>query len=228
MKTRFALILVVTVFLSTSSGYGHDSPDSHLKPQSQKEKASYLFGLNTGKMLHHQEVDFDLRFLLLGIEDSLSEKSPRLTQNEIDQTMRTLRREMMTKLAEENQKKGAAYLAKNGKKKGVITTKSGLQYEIIKAGTGPQPSPLNKVVVHYKGTLIDGKEFDSSHRNGKPAEFPVTGVIPGWVEALQMMKKGALWKLAIPPKLAYGANGAGHLIGPNATLLFEVELIDIK
>ncbi len=228
MRVRFVAILFFTAFVAALPGLAQETADSPEKPQSQKERASYIFGLNTGKMLSQQKFDFDLKYLMMGVEDSLSERSPRLTQAEINETMDILRGEMMKRLGKENREEGAAYLAENGKKKGVVTTKSGLQYEIVREGTGPKPSSSSRVVVHYRGTLIDGKEFDSSFRRGEPAEFPVTGVISGWVEALQMMKKGAKWKLAIPSRLAYGKKGAGRMIGPNSTLLFEVELIDIK
>lgn len=228
MRVRFVVILFFAAFVAAFPGLAQETADSPEKPQSQKERASYIFGLNTGKMLSQQKFDFDLKYLMMGVEDSLSERSPRLTQAEINETMDILRGEMMKRLGKENREEGAAYLAENGKKKGVVTTKSGLQYEIVREGTGPKPSSSSRVVVHYRGTLIDGKEFDSSFRRGEPAEFPVTGVISGWVEALQMMKKGAKWKLAIPSRLAYGKKGAGRMIGPNSTLLFEVELIDIK
>ena len=227
MKIRTLLLLSSAAIVCTSQSYAQDAADSRPKPQSHKEKTSYIFGLNTGEMLQRQNIELDLKHLFLGIEDSLGAKPPRLAKSEIEETMHTLRQGMVVKLAKENQKQGEEYLARNKKREGVVTTKSGLQYEIVKAGNGPTPTASSKVAVHYKGTLIGGKEFDSSYRTGKPAKFPVTGVIPGWVEALQLMRKGAKWKLAIPPHLAYGANGAGRMIGPNATLLFEVELVDI-
>ncbi|HMC32030.1 MAG TPA: FKBP-type peptidyl-prolyl cis-trans isomerase, partial [Candidatus Angelobacter sp.] len=133
------------------------------------------------------------------------------------------------KLATENNKKeGDAFLAANKTKPGVVTLPSGLQYKIVKAGTGPKPAATDTVVCNYRGTLIDGKEFDSSYKRGEPATFPVSGVIKGWTEALQLMPVGSKWELYIPPDLAYGARGAGADIGPNATLLFEVELLSIQ
>jgi FKBP-type peptidyl-prolyl cis-trans isomerase FklB len=142
--------------------------------------------------------------------------------------MRAKENERLNQLAEKNKNDGEAFLAENAKKQGVITLPSGLQYKIIKPGTGRKPKPTDEVTTHYRGTLIDGTEFDSSYRRGEPTSFPVNGVIAGWTEALQLMPVGAKWQLFIPPHLAYGERGAGGQIGPNATLIFEVELIAIK
>jgi len=131
-------------------------------------------------------------------------------------------------LADKNQKEGEVFLAENKKKKGVITLPSGLQYQVIKEGTGKIPKATDTVTTHYRGTLIDGTEFDSSYKRGEPASFPVNGVIKGWTEALQLMKVGSKWQLFIPSNLAYGPQGAGQAIGPNATLIFEIELLSIK
>ena len=131
-------------------------------------------------------------------------------------------------LAEENLSQGEAFLDENGKREGVITLPSGLQYEVMRDGNGDMPAATDTVVTHYRGTLIDGKEFDSSHRRGEPARFPVNRVIAGWTEALQLMKVGSKWKLFIPSSLAYGERGAGRAVGPNATLIFEVELLAIQ
>ena len=130
--------------------------------------------------------------------------------------------------AEENLSQGEAFLAENGKREGVITLPSGLQYEMMRDGSGDMPVATDTVVTHYRGTSIDGKEFDSSHRRGEPARFPVNRVIAGWTEALQLMKVGSKWKLFIPSHLAYGEQGAGRAVGPNATLIFEVELLAIQ
>jgi FKBP-type peptidyl-prolyl cis-trans isomerase FklB len=142
---------------------------------------------------------------------------------------------MMTKMqvkqkadGDKNKKAGEAFLAANKKKDGVVTLPSGLQYKILKAGNGAKPTASQTVSCNYRGTLIDGKEFDSSERNGKPAEFPVGQVIKGWVEALQLMPVGSKWQLFIPSDLAYGANGQGQIIGPNAVLIFDIELLSIK
>ena len=130
--------------------------------------------------------------------------------------------------AEENLSQGEAFLAENGKREGVVSRPSGLQYEVIHDGSGDKPGATDTVVTHYRGTLIDGKEFDSSHRRGEPASFPVNRVISGWTEALQLMKVGSKWKLFIPASLAYGERGAGKVIGPHATLIFEIELLEIQ
>ena len=142
--------------------------------------------------------------------------------------MMAKQQEMAKKLGEKNKAEGEAFLAENKKKEGVITLPSGLQYKVIKAGTGKKPKATDTVTVHYQGTLIDGKEFDSSYRRGQPVTFPVNGVIPGWTEALQLMEEGAKWQIFIPSSLAYGDRGAGRDIGPHATLIFEIELVSIQ
>ena len=158
-----------------------------------------------------------------------------LTEQEIREITTAFQKEMMAKqeelnkkLGEKNKKEGEVFLAENKKKEGVKTLPSGLQYKVIKAGTGKKPKLTDTVTTNYRGTLIDGTEFDSSYRRGQPASFPVNGVIPGWTEALQLMEEGAKWQLFVPPNLAYGDRGAGRQIGPNATLIFEVELISIQ
>jgi FKBP-type peptidyl-prolyl cis-trans isomerase len=133
-----------------------------------------------------------------------------------------------TKSANENQAEGIAFMAENAKKEGVITTPSGLQYEVITEGEGASPSATDKVTVHYQGTTIDGKEFDSSYKRGESITFPLNGVIAGWTEGLQLMQEGAKYRLYIPSELAYGVNGAGSDIGPNSTLIFDVELLKIN
>jgi len=158
-----------------------------------------------------------------------------MTEEEIRESLSALQKELMEKQAEKtklmgekNKKEGEAFLAENKKKEGVVTLPSGLQYKVIKEGTGKQPSADATVETNYRGTLIDGTEFDSSYKRGQAATFPVNGVIAGWTEALQLMKEGAKWQLFVPANLAYGERGAGNVIGPNATLIFEVELISVK
>jgi FKBP-type peptidyl-prolyl cis-trans isomerase FklB len=158
-----------------------------------------------------------------------------LSEQEIRETMAVFQKEMMArqeelskKLGEKNKKEGDVFLAENKKKDGVKTLPSGLQYKVVKAGTGKKPKLTDTVTTHYRGTLIDGTEFDSSYRRGQPATFPVNGVIPGWTEALQLMEEGAKWELFIPSNLAYGERGAGRDIGPHATLIFDIELITIQ
>jgi len=196
--------------------------------KNQKEKVSYSIGLNIGRNLgsdlQKQSINIDPSIFAKGIQDALSGANPLLSNEEIQETMIALQKEM----SEKQKQRGEAFLSENKKKEGVKTLASSLQYKVIKAGTGKKPKSNDTVMVHYRGTLIDGTEFDSSFRRGQPATFPVSGVIPGWTEALPLMEEGAKWQLFIPPKLGYGERGAGGLIGPNATLIFEVELISVQ
>jgi len=192
--------------------------------KNQKEKVSYIIGMDIGGNLKRQSVDVDPNSLARGIQDALSGAQPLLSKEEIQETMAAFQKEM----AEKQKQRGEAFLSENKKKEGVKTLPSGLQYKVVKAGTGKKPKLTDTVTVNYRGTLIDGTEFDSSFRRGQPATFPISGVIPGWTEAMQLMAEGAKWQLFIPPNLAYGERGAGGLIGPNATLIFEVELISVQ
>ncbi len=204
--------------------------------KTQKDKASYAIGLNIGKSMHKDSVDIDLSILLRGLRDGLAGSKPLLTDDEARAAMVTLQSEMRKKQEEKmlvqgeaNKKEGEAFLADNKTKDGIVTLPSGLQYKILKEGTGPKPAAKDTVVCNYKGTLLDNTEFDSSYKRGQPATFPVSGVIKGWTEALQLMPVGSKWQLFIPSELAYGARGGpGGGIGPNATLLFEVELMSIQ
>jgi FKBP-type peptidyl-prolyl cis-trans isomerase FklB len=204
-------------------------------PKTQKEKVSYSIGINIGKNMKMQGLDVDQGFLTQGIKDGLNNAKTAMSDKDMDATMKTFQQEMTTKMqakqkvdGEKNKKEGEAFLAANKKKDGVITLPSGLQYKILKAGNGAKPTASQTVSCNYRGTLIDGKEFDSSERYGKPAEFPVGQVIKGWVEALQLMPIGSKWQLFIPSDLAYGPNGQGQIIGPNAVLIFDIELLSIK
>ena len=198
----------------------------------QKDKVSYIVGLDIGNNLKKQSVSVNPKILAKGIEDSLAGAKPLLTEQEIQETMMAFQKEMMAKQAEvakKNKTEGEGFLAENKKKEGVKTLPSGLQYKVMKAGTGKKPKSNDTVTVNYRGTLIDGTEFDSSYKRGQPATFQVSGVVPGWTEALQLMEEGAKWQLFVPSNLAYGERGAaGGMIGPNATLIFEVELISIQ
>ncbi len=199
--------------------------------KNQKEKLSYIIGMDIGKNLRTQSIDIDPNILARGVKDALSGSKILLTEQEIRETMTVFQKEMIAKqqaLAEKNKKEGEAFFAENKQKKDVVTLPSGLQYKVIKMGTGRKPKSTDTVMVQYRGTLINGTEFDSSYRRGQPATFPVNGVIPGWTEALGLMQEGAKWQLFIPPNLAYGERGSGSQIGPNVTLIFEVELISIK
>jgi len=201
----------------------------------EKEKISYSIGLNIGTNFKQQKIEIEMDSFAQGIEDALTGAKQKMTQEEIRQTMEVFRRKMQARAENDrqvassgNQVKGEKFLAKNKKHKNVVTLASGLQYEVVKKGTGKRPGLTDTVVTHYKGTLINGKEFDSSYKRGEPAEFPVNGVIKGWTEALQLMQQGAKWKLFIPAGLAYGSRGAGNAIGPNETLIFEIELLEVK
>ncbi len=202
----------------------------------QKQKASYAIGLNIGKSMHKDSVDVDPNILLRGMKDGLAGNKPLLTDDEARAAMVALQADLRKKgeekmlvQGEANKKEGDAFLAENKSKEGVVTLPSGLQYKILKEGTGPKPATTDTVVCNYKGTLLDNTEFDSSYKRGQPATFPVGGVIKGWTEALQLMPVGSKWELFIPPDLAYGARGGpGGGIGPNATLVFEVELMSIQ
>jgi len=203
--------------------------------QTQKEKQSYGMGADIGKRLKSQSIDVDADSFALGLKDSLSGGKMLMTEEEIRTALSSLQKELMEKqaeknrlLGEKNKKEGETFLAENRKKEGVITLPSGLQYKVIKEGTGKQPSADATVETNYRGTLVDGTEFDSSYKRGQTATFPVNGVIQGWTEALQLMKEGAKWQLFVPANLAYGERGAGNVIGPNATLIFEVELVSVK
>jgi FKBP-type peptidyl-prolyl cis-trans isomerase FklB len=204
--------------------------------KTQKDKASYAIGLNIGKSMQKDSVDVDTSILLRGLKDGLAGSKPLLTDDEARAVMVTLQTEMRKKQEEKalvqgdaNKKEGEAFLADNKTKEGVITLPSGLQYKILKEGTGPKPVATDTVVCNYKGTLLDNTEFDSSYKRGQPATFPLNNVIKGWTEALQLMPVGSKWELFIPSELAYGARGGpGGSIGPNATLIFEVELMSVQ
>jgi FKBP-type peptidyl-prolyl cis-trans isomerase FklB len=203
--------------------------------KTDKDKAGYAIGLNIGDNLRRQGVDVDPAMIALGLKDSMGGGKPLLTEDEIKAALTALqtqvRKEQEEKAAvagEANKKEGDAFLAANKAKPGVVTLPSGLQYKILTAGTGPKPTASDTVVCNYKGTLINGTEFDSSYKRGQPATFPVGQVIKGWTEALQLMPVGSKWQLFVPADLAYGDRGAGPDIGPNATLIFDVELLSIK
>ena len=204
------------------------------KPAALQDRASYIIGLNLGQSLKTQEVPVNADLIVQGLRDGLGGANPLLTPEEIQAAMQEFQQQLMTQqqtkrqaVGDKNMKDSQAYLDQNKAKAGVKTTASGLQYEVVKEGSGESPKPTDKVTVHYRGTLPDGTEFDSSYARNEPATFPVNGVIPGWVEALQLMKPGAKYRLVIPPALAYADRGAGNDIGPNQVLIFDVELISI-
>ena len=229
MKFRMLAVLGM-IFLASQVNAGEN-----LVLKSQKDKMSYIIGMDLGKNFQRQAIDIDADILAQGIKDGVSGAKGLLSEQEIKETLAAFQAEMMAKQAdlaksrgEKNKKEGETFLAENQKKEGVKTLPSGLQYKVIQAGTGNSPKLTDEVTAHYRGTLIDGTEFDSSYRRGKPETLPVNGVIPGWTEALQLMQVGAKWQLFVPSSLAYGERGAGQNIGPNATLIFEIELISIQ
>ncbi len=226
MKKVFVL-LFLSIFV-VSVVYAED------KFNTQQEKIGYAIGMNIATNMMQQKVDVDADQLAAGLKAVLKGEKTIISQEEMGQILTAYQQEMQMKqmaemaaAAAKNEKLAQEYLEKNGKQEGVVTLASGLQYRIIKAGEGATPKVDSKVQVHYSGTLLDGTEFDSSYKRGEPASFPVNGVIPGWTEALQLMKEGAKWQLVIPSELAYAERGAPPMIPPNATLVFDVELLKI-
>ena len=199
-----------------------------------EQRLSYGIAYTLGQRMKADEVPMDVDAFAAGLRDALTGADPLLTEEEIGAEMQAYQEQAAAEqqaaqaaLAEANEAAAVAFLAENATREGVVVTDSGLQYEIIEAGDGPIPGPDDTVEVHYSGTLIDGTEFDSSYTRGETVTFGVGQVIPGWTEALQLMPVGSKWKLVIPPELGYGAGGAGQVIGPNAALVFDVELISI-
>jgi FKBP-type peptidyl-prolyl cis-trans isomerase FklB len=234
------LICLASLFVASmafSVAQAQERPATAAPPSTIQEQTSYVIGLNIGNDLKQQGVEINVNMLARGIADALASKKPALSEPQIEAAFAELRKIMAAKQEQEmakaqkkgevNKQQGADFLAANKSKPGVKTTGSGLQYKVLKAGNGPTPKTTDKVRTHYHGTLIDGTVFDSSVQRGEPAEFPVSGVIRGWTEALQLMKVGDKWQLFIPSELAYGPRGAGEVIGPNATLIFEIELLEI-
>ncbi len=215
---------------------GQQKPSEHASVlATPKNKRSYALGMDFGRQLRNNMIDVDPDTFAKGLKDALSGGSMLLTDDEARAAIADLQAEMKRRIAEgqkagadENKKAGDAFLAENKKKDGVVNLPSGLQYKILKPGDGPKPTITDTVVCNYRGTLINGVEFDSSYKRGQPATFAVNRVIKGWTEALQLMPVGSKWQLVIPPELAYGERGAGTQIGPNATLVFEVELLSIQ
>lgn len=239
MKKGFLFLAVVSLvvsisFLRAENGQKNEKEKKQVL-ESQKDKISYSIGWDIGNSFKKQSLEINPDILFGGIKDALSGKNPQMDEKQMGETMMNFQKEMMAKrteaqknIGEKNKKEGEEFLAKNKNNKGVTSLPSGLQYRVIKEGTGKIPKLNDTVTVHYKGTLIDGTEFDSSYKRGEPAKFPVSGVIKGWTEALQLMKVGSKWELFIPSNLAYAERGAGNSIGPNAVLIFNVELLSIE
>src|SRR6266446_6991894 len=225
------LIICLGAVCIASIGLAQDK--AQLKDQ--KDKASYSIGYDIGETFKKQNVELNPDTLFGGLKDALAGKEAALSKEDREKTLQAFQKEMMEKqiaaskeASTKNTAEGEKFLAENKKKEGVKTTASGLQYKVLKEGSGPSPKETDTVVTNYKGTLIDGTEFDSSYKRNEPASFPVNRVIKGWTEALQLMKPGAKYQLFIPSDLGYGPSGTGGDIGPNATLIFEVELMSVK
>ena len=228
---KSSVIFIAAALVAVSSAFSQDK--TQLKDE--RDKVSYSIGLDIGNTFKKQSMDINPEALLSGLKDAASGNKPQMTEEEMKATMTAYSKTMMEKqtaAAKEAGTKNAAagekFLAENKGKEGVKTTASGLQYKVIKEGTGPSPKETDTVETHYRGTLLDGTEFDSSYARNEPATFPVNRVIKGWTEALQLMKVGSKYQLFIPANLAYGERGAGQEIGPNSTLVFDVELLGIK
>lgn len=228
---RHAVVAVLCVALFACQGNGQQKAQL----MTQKDSVSYSIGVNIGKNFKQQSVEINPDILARGIKDVLAGGKITLTDEQVQSTLAAFQKQMMAKqeektkaLGEKNKKDGDAFLAENKKKDSVVTLPSGLQYKVLTMGTGKKPKATDTVTVNYRGTLIDGSECDNSYTRGQPATFAVNGVIKGWTEALQLMPVGSKWQVFIPSDLAYGERGAGQVIPPNATLVFEVELISIK
>ncbi|UCG85787.1 MAG: FKBP-type peptidyl-prolyl cis-trans isomerase [Gemmatimonadota bacterium] len=202
--------------------------------ESFEEQASYAVGVDIGSTLRPSQAEIDMPSLVQGISDGLADRELLMSNEEMDQVLREFASQMqqaeaerLASLAESNKQEGEAYLSENGARSGVVTTASGLQYEVLAQGAGPKATASDRVKVHYRGTLTDGTEFGATDRSGEPASFMVDGVIAGWTEVLQLMNVGSKYRVVIPSDLAYGSGGGGPTIGPNATLVFEIELIEI-
>jgi FKBP-type peptidyl-prolyl cis-trans isomerase len=229
------MVLVITILAGATLAQNAPAPQDQPALKDQKEKLSYALGMDVARTLRRQSIEIDPGLFNKGLNDTYSGGKLLLSDDEARALITDMQKDMRKKLddtraqaADTNKKAGDAFLAENKKAQGVVALPSGLQYKVLKAGEGKKPTLDDTVVCQYRGTLIDGKEFDSSYKRNEPATFPVKGVIKGWTEALQLMPVGSKWQLFIPPDLAYGERGAGAEIGPNSTLIFEVELVSIK
>ncbi|MCK4910707.1 MAG: FKBP-type peptidyl-prolyl cis-trans isomerase [Thermodesulfovibrionales bacterium] len=218
---KYSLTLALGLVLILFAGAAPGADDEYKSPQ---ERISYGLGHDLGLRIKQQYGDVVPDVLYKGLQDAFDGEAPKVTQEELAQELAAWRQVQSLKA----KAMGETFLAENRKRKAVTATSSGLQYEVLKEGSGKSPVESDSVIVHYRGTMIDGTEFDSSYKRGGPATFPVSGVIAGMTEALLLMKEGAKWKLFIPPGIAYGERGAGGAIGPNETLIFELELVGIQ
>ena len=231
---KFKCIAVVGVLFLAGAGLVNAEENIILKDQ--KGKMSYSIGVEMGNKVKNMPVSVDADLVLKGVKDALSGSKLLMSEQELRDLQTALQKEISAKsgeekkrLGEKNKKEGEEFLAGNKKKEGVITLPSGLQYKVLKAGTGKTPTDADRVKINFRGTLIDGAEFENTYKNFRqPILFPVQGIMPGWAEALKLMQEGAKWQIFIPPALAFGERGSGTLIGPNATLILEIELVSIQ
>jgi FKBP-type peptidyl-prolyl cis-trans isomerase len=244
MMKKFAIAAIAAAVVLTvgCNEKANDAVSDEIALETLDQKVSYIFGYNLGKNAKAGQFMIDSKVLAEALDEAMEDKESRLSQDDIKQVMEQFQqkqeamqavaveeaRKEMAEAAEKNKVEGEAFLVENGKKDGVVTTDSGLQYKVITAGDGVKPGAEDKVEVHYTGRLLDGKVFDSSVTRGKTITFGVNGVIPGWTEVLQLMPEGSKWEVYIPSDLAYGPGGTGGDIGPNAALVFEVELIKVN
>jgi FKBP-type peptidyl-prolyl cis-trans isomerase FklB len=233
MKRTIAALTTVSFCMFSHYAWAAGNQGDQLKDK--KDKISYSIGFDVGKSIQKQKIEVNPQTFMSGFKDGQANKTSMMTEEDIRQTLLSLQTEMLERqkaemkdLAAKNLAEGQKFLNDNKSKKDVKTTASGLQYRIIKEGKGDAPKATDTVSVHYLGKLINGTEFDSSYTRGEPVKFTVNGVIPGWTEALQLMKPGAKWELFIPSTLAYGEHGVGQIIGPNSPLIFEVELLSVE
>lgn len=229
MSLSFKRVLATSAVLAAAIGSVHAQDLT-----TDKQKVSYMVGMDLGRNLTQIQDELDVAILVQGLQDTLAGRPTKLTEEQANEVKQGFMQKLQARAVEErtaqaaaNRSEGEAFLAENKNKPGVRTTDSGLQYQVITEGRGAKPAATDRVRVHYTGTLLDGTKFDSSVDRGTPAEFALNGVIPGWTEALQLMSVGSKYKLFIPSELAYGENGTPGPIGPNATLIFEVELLEI-
>ena len=223
MKVKTFIILPVLLALASLVNA------SELK--TDKDKLSYIFGVQVGQGLRAEGVELEMDAFTAGIKDMLAGNNSQIDSAKAQilvSDYQEKKQQEMAKVSAKKQNESSTFLANNAKKDGVFVTASGLQYKIVEKGKGKSPTSENKVIAHYTGKLLDGTVFDSSHDRGEPATFPVSGVIKGWQEALPMMKEGGKWQIVVPANLAYGDRGVGNLIGPNETLIFDIELVSIS
>lgn len=231
MRYFLVSVLLLGLFLSCNE----QEKEVKVDLNDNAAKTSYAIGLTVGKYYKDADVEWDAKIIAKGFQDAatgattaIEENEVRALMQELEKNMRQKHQQKMMELSQKNKDEGDAFLAENKTKEGVVTTESGLQYKVLTEGNGPKPKDTDQVKVHYRGRLLDGTEFDSSYKRNQPATFQVKGVIPGWIEALQLMPVGSKWELYIPSNLAYGPRPPrGSSITPNATLIFEVELLEI-